>query len=186
MLWSDEIPRVVSTDGAGRTTEITVVAGALDGRRAPSPPPRSWAARADSDVAIWCVRMDAGATVRLPPADGGARTTRTVYFFAGPSISVDGTVVREHAGLVVLADAALIVEAGEGACELLVLQGRPIGEPVAQYGPFVMNSPAEIQRAFVDYQRTQFGGWPWPSDDPVHARDRGRFARHPDGRIERK
>ena len=47
-----------------------------------------------------------------------------------------------------------------------------------------MNTAAEIQQAFADYQRTQFGGWPWPSDDPVHARDAGRFARHADGRVE--
>ena len=66
-----------------------------------------------------------------------------------------------------------------------MLQGRPIGEPVVQHGPFVMNKREEIQRAMQDYQRTRFGGWPWPSDDPVHARDAGRFAKHADGRIEK-
>ena len=54
-----------------------------------------------------------------------------------------------------------------------------------QYGPFVMNSASEIQQAFRDYQQTRFGGWPWPSDAPVHERNEGRFARHADGRIER-
>jgi hypothetical protein len=65
-----------------------------------------------------------------------------------------------------------------------MLQGRPIGEPVAQYGPFVMNDRAGIERAFADYRRTGFGGWPWPVDDPVHAREAGRFAKHADGRVE--
>jgi hypothetical protein len=65
-----------------------------------------------------------------------------------------------------------------------MLQGRPIAEPVAQYGPFVMNTRAELEQAFDDYRRTQFGGWPWPVDAPVHGRDAGRFARHADGRIE--
>ena len=68
--------------------------------------------------------------------------------------------------------------------EILVLQGKPIGEPVAQHGPFVMNTREEIQQAFADYRRTQFGGWPWPKPDPVHARDAVRFAKHADGRIE--
>jgi hypothetical protein len=47
-----------------------------------------------------------------------------------------------------------------------------------------MNSSAEIQQAHADYRRTRFGGWPWPSDEPVHARDAGRFAVHADGRKE--
>jgi quercetin 2,3-dioxygenase len=68
--------------------------------------------------------------------------------------------------------------------ELLMLQGRPIGEPVAQYGPFVMNTEAEIRQAFADYQRTQFGGWQWPDTTPVHGSDPTRFARHADGRTE--
>ena len=62
---------------------------------------------------------------------------------------------------------------------------RPIGEPVAQYGPFVMNTEAEIQQAFADYRRTGFGGWPWDRPDPVHGSDAARFAQHADGRIER-
>ena len=53
-----------------------------------------------------------------------------------------------------------------------------------QHGPFVMNTRAEIVQAFEDYRRTEFGGWPWPSPDPNHGPDAGRFAIHADGRRE--
>jgi hypothetical protein len=72
-----------------------------------------------------------------------------------------------------------------GAVDALLMQGRPIAEPVAHYGPFVMNTEVEIREAIADYQRTSFGGWPWTSDGPVHPRGEGRFARHADGRFER-
>jgi hypothetical protein len=79
-------------------------------------------------------------------------------------------------------DAEIPITTGDAAGEFLLLQGAPIGEPVAQYGPFVMNDQDEIERAFADYRDTAFGGWPWAQDDPVHgAATRGRFARHADG-----
>ena len=66
------------------------------------------------------------------------------------------------------------------------LQGRPIDAPVFQMGPFVMNTPEELQQAFVDYRTTQFGGWPWSRPDPVHDRTEGRFALHADGTVEHR
>ena len=81
-------------------------------------------------------------------------------------------------------DTEVVLENGPAEAELLLLQGRPIGEPVAQYGPFVMNTEEEIRQAFADYRATQFGGWPWSSDAPVHSREKGRFAQHADGRTE--
>lgn len=185
MLWSGEIPRRVFTDGAGRKTEVTVIAGALDGARPPAPPPRSWASRPDSGVAIWTIKMEPKAVWTMPSA-GEESFLRALFFFGGSSLSVAGSVERSHGFLVLRGDREVRLEAGDGSApiDVLLLQGRPIGEPVVQHGPFVMNTRAEIQQAMLDYQRTRFGGWPFPSDAPVHPREAPRFARHADGRVE--
>ncbi|HEX5095456.1 MAG TPA: pirin family protein [Acidimicrobiia bacterium] len=167
MLWADDIPTV---DG------VTVIAGSFNGVDAPAPPPNSWAAHPEADVAIWHVRLEPGASVTLPAAHG-PDTVRTLYFFAGDTLRVEDHELGVNTGAVVRCDAPVTLTAGAAAVEALVLQGRPIGEPVAQYGPFVMNSEAEIHEAFADYRRTQFGGWPWPEDGPTHGRDPERFAR---------
>ena len=182
MLWNHEIPRHVAPDAQGKTTEVTVIAGALAGITPLSPPPHSWAARPESDVAIWTIRMQAGATWTLPAAKAG--TNRVLYLFAG-SVQVADRTVTGKTGVQLRPDVAVPLVAGPDEVELLLLQGRPIGEPVVQHGPFVMNTRQEIQQAFMDYQRTKFGGWPWPSEAPVHGRAEGRFARHADGKIEK-
>ncbi|MFO0679164.1 MAG: pirin family protein [Polyangiaceae bacterium] len=184
MLWDHAIPRVTSVDAGGKQTEITVVAGAYGNATPLPPPPKSWANRADSDVAIWCIRMQAGATWTLPKARG-EDTARALYFFAGTSLRVGPETFGTHVVALLDASGDVVLAAGDSDVEILVLQGRPIGEPVVQHGPFVMNTRAEIDRAMSDYRSTRFGGWPWPSDGPVHAREEGRFARHVDGRVER-
>jgi redox-sensitive bicupin YhaK (pirin superfamily) len=176
MLWARDVPVVAA---AGAT--VTVVAGALGDHVPPPPPPDSWASRADADVAIWHLDLDGGASWSVPPARGGDTTVRVLYVYAG-EVTIGETVVAAPAAAVVRAGVDAPVTAGSDGAEVLMLQGRPIGEPVAQYGPFVMNEQDEIRQAFADYQATGFGGWPWPNDDPVHgAATRGRFARHADG-----
>jgi redox-sensitive bicupin YhaK (pirin superfamily) len=183
MLWSHTIPRVVSQDAAGRVAQVTVVAGAWQGERAPAPPPDSWAARAEAEVGVWSLRLEGGARLDLPTASAGVN--RALYVFGGQGLRVGGQEIPKGAWAQLRPEVAAAVEAlGGSEVEALILQGRPIGEPVAQHGPFVMNSAEEIHQAFADYRRTQFGGWPWPTEAPVHARERGRFARHADGREE--
>jgi redox-sensitive bicupin YhaK (pirin superfamily) len=135
---------------------------------------------------VWHLVLEPGAEVQLPAARSGG-TVRTLYVFEGPSLDVAGTTVEGGHGALVACDRPLDLTApATGGVEVLVLQARPIGEPVAQYGPFVMTTRAEIQQAFEDYQRTGFGGWPWPEDGPVHGPSPERFARHADGRVERE
>ena len=183
MLWNEDTPRHEVRDELGRRAVVTVVAGRFAGRTPAPPPPHSWAARPDADVAIWHLALDAGAALELPPT-AGPDTVRTLYVFAGSGLEIGGRSIPAGTGAVVRGTEPLTVVGGAEGAEVLVLQGRPIGEPVAQYGPFVMNTEAEIHQAFADYRRTGFGGWPWPTDDPNHGPDRGRFARHVDGHLD--
>lgn len=183
MLWADDIPSHAHTDAAGAGSVITVIAGSYEGLVPPAPPPSSWASRPEADVAIWHITMDAGATLALPPA-AGRGTTRVLYVFEG-SAAIDGVDAGKDTGVVVDSSAPAPLRAGAEGAEVLMLQARPIGEPVAQYGPFVMNTRDEIEQAFADYRATGFGGWPWDRPDPVHGPAAERFARHADGRMER-
>jgi redox-sensitive bicupin YhaK (pirin superfamily) len=183
MLWNDKIPRRVVRDGLGNPTELTLIAGRYDETRAPAPPPKSWASESDSDLAIWTLRMGPGARFVLPAARTGSN--RALYFFRGSGLRAAGVALPDYHRARLRPDVDVALESGTSEAELLLLQGRPIGEPVVQYGPFVMNTPDEIRQAFADYQRTQFGGWPWKITDPVHGADGARFARFIDGHTER-
>jgi len=182
MLWDTTIPRVVHTVDNGAAVTITVIAGTLGDAEPPTPPPASWASRVEADVAIWHLVFEPGSSFELPAA-ANDEAVRVLYIFEGGGLDIDGELVPPSHGAVVESDHAVTLTATDRV-EVLMLQGRPLGEPVAQHGPFVMNTQAEIQQAFADYQRTKFGGWPWPQDDPVHGIDPARFARHADGRME--
>jgi len=182
MLWNKDIPKKVVHDDNNRVSEVTMVAGAMGADEPPSPPPSSWASRAEAEVAIWPIRMAAGADWELPAASAGLN--RTLYYFEGGAMQIGGQSVRPGTGLRLRSDVPAPIRNGDQPAELLLLQGRPIGEPVAHYGPFVMNTRGELKKAFEDYQRTRFGGWPHGRPDPTHPRDAPRFAVHADGREE--
>ena len=182
MLWGNTIPKVTRQDPEGRETEITIVAGTLEEATPPAPTPDSWAADPANNVAIWTLKMAPGAAWTLPAV--GNDINRMLYFFKGESLQVGAQTVKDHAALTLMPGCEVSLKNGETETELLLLQGKPIGEPVAQHGPFVMNTREELMQAYEDYQRTEYGGWPWKTDGHVHAREQGRHARYPDGRTE--
>ena len=175
MFWRDQVPRVTTRDEDGRSTTVRIVAGRYEDQSAPAPPPASWASEAGADVGIWTISVSGGAQWTLPAT--AATTARSLYIVKGEGVRVGQRTVAKGHRLRLNAHVALTVSDLGGGSELLLLQGRPIGEPVVQHGPFVMNTRAEIQEAFRDYQRTQFGGWPWENDAPVHGASPRRFAR---------
>ncbi len=183
MLWREDIAQSLYHDAQNKATQVACVAGTVGTANGLPPPPDSWASQPEADLAIWTIKMDAGAQWTLPAAKGPA-TRRMLYFFQGTDLSVDGQTVPVASAIELRGGADVELVNGAAPAEFLLLQGAPIQEPVAQYGPFVMNTQAEIQQAFADYRATEFGGWPWDGPDPVHAREQARFARHVDGRKE--
>lgn len=184
MLWRESIPNHKHTDKNGKNTLVEVIAGKIADKTAPVPPPDSWAGDAKNEVAIWNIKLDAGAMWTMPKASEGIN--RTAYFYEGSKLNISGTEISKYNAVELLAHLETDIVAGEEGASILILQGKPIGEPVMQYGPFVMNTKEEINKAFEDYHKDQFGGWPWPKYDQVHAREKTRFAKHADGKEEIK
>ena len=113
--------------------------------------PSSWASRAEADLAIWHVVARAAARAgrcRPPPVPTPCAPCTCSK---GRCTSAITTSKRRPAS-VLRTDEAVGIAGGPYGAEALVLQGRPIGEPVAQYGPFVMNDQAGIEQAFADYR----------------------------------
>ncbi|MDR9398066.1 MAG: pirin family protein [Salibacter sp.] len=184
MMWKEDQSKYSARDENGNKIKAEVIAGKLGDVEAPAPPPDSWAADKNNHVGVWNIVLNPNAKWTLPKAPKGVN--RTVYFYVGKSITVAGKEVPRYHSIEVEPDVDLPIINHDHVSRILVLQGRPIDEPVIQYGPFVMNSKEEIQQAFKDYQQTQFGGWPWPRRDQIHDRNEGRFAIHADGRKEVK
>jgi len=177
MLWADQVPHVPFEGG-----DVRVVAGPWFDVQAPPPPKASWAHDPDNEVALYIINLDEGGSVELPVASGSVN--RMMYHIDGHEAEVDGHRLRAKHGMELDATVPTTVQAPDAPVRVLVLQGRPIDEPVVQHGPFVMNTREEIYQAFADFQRTEFGGWPWGASDVVHPREQGRFASMGDGRVE--
>lgn len=184
MLWAEQLPRAPAAEEA----DVALIAGELPGFQSPpSPPPNSYASDPSSDVLVLTVKLKAGSSWTVPKYGStrpSAGLNRNVYLFAGSPATVDGKRFQPPKKIKLRPDADVVLAATGGHAEFLLLQGRDIGEPVVQHGPFVMSSKAEIRDAFEDYQRTGFGGWPWKSNALVHGRDCQRFARYADGTVE--
>ena len=184
MLWSEDIPVVRKDDGKGSKAEIHVIAGKYKDTSALHPTPDSWAADPANEVAIWTIGMDANSELLLPASD--SEVNRALYFYRGSGLSVDGQAIPDYCEVRLKSDEEVTLSTHDSECHVLLLQGKAIAEPVAQYGPFVGNYEGDIRDIMMDYQRSEFGGWPWERKDPVHPRERGRFALHANGREEKR
>lgn len=139
-----QIPSVALPADAGR---VRVIAGEHGGQRGP--------AETYTPINVWDVRLNAGATADLAQPEGWS----TLVVVLDGTVMVNGTEVLRAAEMATLSTegSGLTVEAN-GNAKLLVLAGEPIDEPVVGYGPFVMNSQAQIAEAITNFNSGRFGG----------------------------
>lgn len=77
-----------------------------------------------------------------------------IYVFEG-DVTLEGTVLTKHSFAVLTEGDSVQTIAGTQGGRFIIVAGRPIGEPIVQYGPFVMNTEEEIQQALEDYRAGQ-------------------------------
>ncbi|MBX2840753.1 MAG: pirin family protein, partial [Flammeovirgaceae bacterium] len=135
MLWGDTIPTYTSTDENGKKVTIDIIAGKIGDLSAPNPTPDSWAADPKNEVGIWVIKIEKGATWNIPASENDIN--RTVYFYTGNNLKIEGEQIAPYHGVELESTIETNIENGEEESYLLLLQGKPIAEPVAQYGPFV-------------------------------------------------
>lgn len=106
--------------------------------------------RPDTCPLFWDVALNGGQTFELPVSDGYCAM---VYVYEGELHVSDNRITARH--LVRFneqGDTLRVTNNGTGVCQFIVLLGKPLGEPIVQYGPFVMNTQAEVEQAIKDYR----------------------------------
>jgi redox-sensitive bicupin YhaK (pirin superfamily) len=141
-LQASDIPEVALKDGG----KVRVIAGSYGGTAGPI-------ASSATDATYLDVHLPAGASFRHPVKDG---YNAFAYVYEG---ALDG--IESHAAAVFSTEGEVQVTTKSGA-RFLLLAARPIGEPIVQYGPFVMNTRGEIEQAIRDYQNGTL------AEAPVH------------------
>ena len=142
-LLKAQIPNVALPDDAGN---VRVIAGEYDGR--------TGAAKTFTPINLWDVNLRAGKSAELPMPNGHT----TAFLVLSGKVVVNGEREAGEGDLAIFARAgdSIAMEA-KADTKLLVMDGEPFAEPVVGHGPFVMNSRAEIQQAFEDYQLGRMG-----------------------------
>ncbi len=180
MMWAEEIPHYHH-----KGADVAVIAGVYqpveqgqDAIVPCGPTPDSWAAQAKAELAIWLVTLPPASGVTLPPAVR-PDNQRTLFVPAGKGLHLAGQKIGANRRVRVVAQMTLaLTNDGPDEAVVMVMQGVPLEEPMVRSTVYVTNTIEELHQAKRDFQRTEFGGWPWPNRQPMHGAGFARFARY--------
>jgi redox-sensitive bicupin YhaK (pirin superfamily) len=140
---ADDIPSVGIANGGS----VRVIAGQFGDVRGPVD-------AVATEPLYLDVRLEAGGSVEIPVAESH---NAFLYVYGGDlEVSADDRHRVARGEIALLGDGAVVAVETRDSAEFLLIAGRPINEPVARYGPFVMNTEDELRQAFADYQAGRF------------------------------
>lgn len=136
------IPSIDLPDSAGR---VRVIAGKYDGHKGP--------AKTFTPMDVWDLRLNGGKTTTIAPNEGW----NVIVVALSGTVTVNGTELTGAATARLDRTGGDVTITASDDAKLLILAGQPIDEPVAAYGPFVMNTEGEIRQAMLDFNAGKFG-----------------------------
>ena len=176
-VWSETIPSF--EEGGYR---ITLYCGSYGGSEIYSPNPGSWAAKENS-VRVMRIEMEPGSRFVLEAVPDGVN--RNVYYVSGKGAVMDGTKVKPHLRFKMKPGTDLSLENDAEPSEFWILEGKPIGEKQAAFGPVILSDLDEVRASMDEIRIREFQEWPWELMDKTNPIDMGRELHRADGTVEK-
>lgn len=172
-VWKNDVP---TAHGNGWDAEV--FCGDFENASSESPNEISYAKRTNG-VRIIRITMSPGSKMTIDAAAEGA--TRSLYFISGKDAKVLGETVEYYNRLKFSNTKEIDIVNGEERSVFWLLEGKPIGQKMASFGPVTLGDLREVRKGLDEIRRNEFLEWPWDVIDKAQPLGTERFIRYPDG-----
>lgn len=176
-VWAEDVP---VAEGDGWSAKI--VCGTFHGKTATSPSALSWS-HGDNGVRIVRIAMGPGSRIVLEKGADGA--SRNLYFVSGKDATVAGIPVEAENRVKLLENSDMEVVNGEEPSVFWLLEGRPINQKMASFGPVYLATLKDVRKGLDEIRLNEYNEWQWGVIDKAQPLGSGRFIRYPDGTLRR-
>lgn len=183
MMWSENIPIVEKKDDKGNEYSVKIIAGSFDGVDALPPNKISWATDTDHHVRILMIKMSPNASITLPAVS--STLNRNLYFIEGEKTIIGEEEYECLQRFKLDGNIDVLITNGDKDGTYWLLEGEPIGEKMASFGPVILDNDQSVRDAMNHIRKEEFDNWPWDLIDKFHPKGTERFVRYSDGREER-